>query len=88
MLSSLLYITYTILLFLGHPSISFETLPTLIWLYSLTVKTWHHASGGAEICICKETFQIFDLGWISPLSRTMTNHSEAQVGNFVNFELN
>ena len=41
-----------------------------------------------EICICKETFQIFDLGWISPLSLTMTNHSEAQVGNFVNFESN
>ena len=86
MSSSLLYITSTIPPFLGWLSKCPIPSNLNLWLYSLTVKTCrHHASGGAEICICKETFQIFDLGCISPLSLTMTNHSEAQVGNLVNF---
>ena len=87
MSSTFLYITPPSLHFLAGSPYPWKYLPTLIWLYSLTIKTCRHqASDGAEICIFEDTFQIFDLGWISPLSLTMTNHSEAQVGNLVNFE--
>ena len=90
MSSSLLYITSTIPPFLGWLSISLEipsnlNLALLTHRQNTTVFTHQNVQ---KYVVVKKLFQIFDLGWISPLSLTMTNHSEAQVGNFVNFELN
>ena len=90
MSSSLPYITSTIPPFLGWLSISLE-IPSNLILALLTHRQNMLASG---IRCCSRNmyllrnFSDFELGWISPLSLTMTNHSEAQVGNFVNFELN